>query len=302
MHHPQQVGDSMVQPSLPRVSAVILPDAWELPGKPEGGSAVVQDAYRQTTFQLGGDLRLLAEGMNLQLRVQRDAAPSKYRTHALAASVMSWSRAFLGISDAAVLVTRGSYASCPAIVRAACECLAASAQLCAEELPAFLDWLGGALHPDEEVKAIEVGMGQFFAGSTVAADPRFSEVYRAASELARPHLGAGLLLTAPESSAVRLALTFGDQSFHFGWAQLMLGWLLALCEVALRLSRSAGGHVFPIADETSAAIDAWTERVNETLARPGRAVMRLIEHGGESRWLIENFRRQSSGAPRRYLL
>jgi hypothetical protein len=292
----------MTTPSLPRVSGVILPDAWELPSKPEGASPAIQDAYRQTTFQLGGDLRLLHEGMNLLLQLQRDTQPSKYRTHALAAAVMSWSRGFLGVGDAATLVLRGSYVSCPAIVRVACECVAAATQLRAEELPAFMDWLGDAMRPDDQTKAIDVGMGQFFAGSTVAADPRFSGVYRAVSELARPHMGAALLMTAAESNATRLAITFGDQTFHFGWAQLILGWLLALCEVQLRLAVETGGDVFNITPELRGRLAAWTARVEASLSNTARCTMDLVEVDAERRWLIANFRRQASGAPKKYLL
>ncbi len=78
----------------PRVSPVVAPERWDLPGKPpEGALPIVQDAYRQTGFQLADDLRLLAEGMNLQLRIVQDSHPSRFRTHALAAGLMLWSRA-----------------------------------------------------------------------------------------------------------------------------------------------------------------------------------------------------------------
>ena len=289
------------QPSH-RVAPVIAPDSWDLPGKPDGASAAVQDAYRQTGFSLGADLRLLHEGMNLHLRIVKDSHPSKYRTHALAAALMPWSRAFLAISDAVTLLMRGSYVSCPAIVRGACEEMAAATQLRAEELPAFLEWLEEALRPDERHKAVNVGMGQFFAGSTIAADPRFSLVYRAASELARPHLGASLMLVAPESNQTRLAVTFGDQGFHFGWAHLLLGWLLTLCEVQLRLVTEDGGEVFNLTDETRAAVADWRRRLEEALVQPGRCRMELVDDTGGPRWLIHNFRRQPGGAPKKYLL
>lgn len=292
----------MTTPSAHRVAPVVAPETWELPARPEGAPAAVQDAYRQTQFQLSGDLRLLHEGMNLQLRLVRDSYPARYRTRALAAALMPWSRAFLGISDATLLVTRGSYASCPPIVRVVCECIAASTQLRAEELPAFEEWLAAALRPNEDHRAVEVGMGQFFAGSTIAADPRFSTVYRAVSELSRPHLGAGLMLTAPESNQQRLAITFGDQTFHFGWAQLILGWLLALCEIQLRLVLDTGAGVFNVTPATRAACDDWRGRVNAVLADPSRCMAEPVLDDGDQRWLISNFRRQSTGAPRKYLL
>lgn len=289
------------QPSH-RVAPVFAPESWELPGKPEGAPPAIQDAYRQTQFALGGDLRLLHEGMNLQLRLVHDSHPSRYRTHALAAALMPWSRAFLGISDAVTLLSRGSYVSCPGIVRGACEYIAAATQLRMEELPAFLEWLGTALRPDERHKGTEVGMGQFFAGSTIAQDPRLSVVYRAASELARPHIGASLLLVAAESNATRLAVTFGDQSFHFGWAQLLLGWLIALCEAQLRLVTITGADVFNISDYARQARDEWAARAVAALDNPARCAMEPVAIDGDQRWLMHNFRRQSSGAPRRFVL
>lgn len=291
----------MSSEATPRVSAPILPERWDLPGRPEGAPAAVQDAYRQTQFLLGGDLRLLREGMNLQLQIVRESSPSRYRTHALAAALMPWSRAFLALSDATTLTLHGSYASCPALVRTACECVAAAAQLSAEELPTFEAWLAEAFRPDEMYKAVAIGMGQFFAGSTLAADPRLSVVYRAASELARPHLGASLVLTAVDSNAQRLALTFADQSFHFGWAQLVLGWLLGVCEVQLRLVTGAG-TVFHLTEEAAAAAAAWTARAAATLDDPARCRMEPVDDTGGPRWLLVNVRRQPGAAPRKLLL
>ncbi len=291
----------MSSEATPRVSAPVLPERWELPGRPEGAPAVVQDAYRQTQFLLGGDLRLLREGMNLQLQIVRDSSHARYRTHALAAALMPWSRAFLALSDAATLVLHGSYPSCPPLVRTACECVAAAAQLSAEELPTFEAWLKEAFRPDETHKAVAIGMGQFFAGSTLAADPRLSVVYRAASELARPHLGASLVLTAVDSNAQRLAVTFADQSFHFGWAQLVLGWLLGVCEAHLRLVTGTG-TAFHITEETTAAVQAWIARAGAALDDPARCRMEPVDDAGEPRWLLVNVRRQPGAAPRKLLL
>src|SRR5581483_6251003 len=107
----------MTQPGQPpqRVAPLVLPERWDPPGKPEGAASTVQDAYRQTSFQLGADLRLLNEGMNVQVRTMRDSSPSRYRTLPLATMAMYWSRAFLAMSDCMLLVTRGSYPSCPTL-------------------------------------------------------------------------------------------------------------------------------------------------------------------------------------------
>src|SRR3989304_8312650 len=121
----------MTQPPVPiqRVSAIPFPERYELPGKPEKASAAAQDAFRQTTFVLGDDLRLFEEGMGFQLRIVHDAAASSYRTHSYAALMGLWSRTFLALADTCVLTTRGSYPSCAPLVRTACEVIAAQHQL-----------------------------------------------------------------------------------------------------------------------------------------------------------------------------
>ena len=134
--------------------------------------AAAQDAYRQTQFVLGGDLRLFAEGMELQLRILNDSSHSRYRTHVYAAVVSTWSRAYTAMADACLLVTRGSYASVPNLVRSACELIAAEYQVQREEMGEYVGWLLAHLKPDEEHKAFDVGLGHYFAGTTLAADER----------------------------------------------------------------------------------------------------------------------------------
>lgn len=285
-----------------RVSPVIVAERWDRPGRPaDDALPSVQDAYRQTTFQLGDDLRLLHEGMNLQLRVVRDSYPSTYRTYPLAAGLMFWSRAFLAISDAAAAVTRASYGSVAPLVRCACECIAAGHQAHTEEQAAFQAWLRESMAPNEEHKAIEVTIGQFMAGSTLVAEADLGAVYRAASEFGRPHFGVSAALVAPESNQQKLAVTFADQSFHLGWAQITLGWLLTLCDAQLRLA-CVPGAPYHVTDEARGAITAWSAAVHRLLAKPDRCRIQEVMDGLHRRWLIHNFRRQAGGAPRRLLL
>lgn len=285
-----------------RVSPVIAPERWVRPGKPgDDAPASVQDAFRQMGFQLGGDLRLLDEGMNLQLRLVQDSHPSKYRTHPLAAGLLLWSRAFLAVSDAAMAVTRASYGSVAPLVRMACECIAAAHQAHTEEQGAFLAWLGGALQPDEHHKATDITIGQFMAGSTLVTEQDLGAVYRAASELARPHFGVSVALVAPESNQQKLAVTFADQAFHFGWAQLTLGWLLRLCDAQLRLAQVAGAP-YCVTEDAAAMIGTWSENTGRLLDQPDRCRIDEVMDGNTRRWLIVNFRRQAGGAPRRLLL
>lgn len=284
-----------------RVSAIPFPERYGLPAKPEGSPPAVQDAYRQTAFVLGEDLRLFEEGMNLQLRIVRDASPSAFRTHPYAALIGLWSRTFLGLADACVLVSRGSYPSCPPLVRAACEFVAAQHQLHATDMEEFMEWLAGNLKPSEEHKAFEFGFGRYFAGERLAADERLRSVYRPASELGRPSFGATLLQIGPESNNRHLALAFGDGSFHVGWAEIVLGWLLALCERQLEVSVRAD-DVYPIEEEIRGTYADFAVRVDQALGRPGRCAVDEIDEGGVKRLLARDFRRAPSGAPKRFLL
>ena len=284
-----------------RVAPLILRERWDLPGKPENALPAILDAYRQSQFQLGADLRLFAEGMNLQLQVLRDSHPSKYRTFPLAAMAMYWSRAFQAMSDAALLVSHGSYPSCPALVRAACEAISAETQAGGEEQPQFLEWLAGALQPNAEHHATEIGLGIYFAGSTLASNPLLGPAFRAASELSRQHFGVTLLESASESNRQRIAVAFADQGFHFGWAQLILGWLLAVCRAQLELCLIAGGP-FYLSDDTRQTASVFAGRVEQALAAPQRCSIEEFTEGGNRRFLIHNFRRQSGGAPRKLLL
>ncbi len=293
-------------PSLPtpgqRISGIDVPPEYRLPAKPDASEpAAVQEAHRETQFVLGADLKLFAEGMALQLRILNDSSHSRYRTHVYAAVVSNWSRAYSAMSDACALVTRGSYGSVPNLVRSACELIAAEYQLHREEMGEYVGWLLGHLKPDEEHKAFDVGLGHYFAGSTLAADERLRQVYRAASDLGRPNFGATLLLTAAETNNARLAYAFDDHAFHVALAEIELGWLIRLCErqiaVAVHLQ-----DVFNIAEETHTAYGDYARRVEELLSKAGRARIEEVEDGNFKRWLVQNFRRQPSGAPKKMLL
>ena len=292
----------MTDGSVLRVSPVVSPERWVRPGKPgDDAPPSIQDAYRQTGFQLGADLRLLEEGMNLQLRLVHDSHPSKFRTHPLAAGLMLWSRAFLAMSDAATAIVHGSYGSVAPLARMACECIAAAHQAHTEELAAFREWLTGAMKPDEQHKATDITIGQFMAGSTLVSEADLGAVYRAASELARPHFGVSAAFVAAESNQQKLAVTFADQAFHFGWAQLTFGWLLRLGDVQLRLAQTPGAP-YNVSDELSDASVSWSGRVHHLLEQPDRCRIEEISDGLNRRWLIHNFRRQAGGAPRRLML
>lgn len=296
----------MVQPQLPtpgqRISGVDLPPTYELPSKPGlSTSPAVQDAYRQTQFHLSADLKLFAEGMALQLAILRDSSHSRYRTPVYAAVVGSWSRAYSAMADACELVVRGSYTSVPNLVRSACELIAVQHQVHAEEEAEFIGWMLGHFKPDETFKAFDVGLGHYFAGSTLAADERLRVVYRAASDLGRPNFGATLLAVGPESNNLRLAYSFADAAFHAGWAEVEFAWLLCLCERQLAVAVHMP-DVLNITQDTHTAYDDYSRRVTTTLASPGRARIEEVEQAGFKRWLVHNWRRQPAGAPKKVLL
>lgn len=291
----------MTQPPQPgqRVSPMRFPERYELPGRPDAPAA--GDAYRQTQFLLGNDLELFATGMDLQLQVLRDSSPSRYRTHPLAAVVGLWSRAYLGLADACTLLTRGSYVSCLPLVRAACECVAAQEGLRRADMDEFLGWLAATLKPNERHKATEVELGRYFAGEVLAGDERLRDVYRPASDLGRPNFGATLLQVGPESNNQRLALVFADGAFHIGWAELVLGWLLALAERQIHVTVDAD-DLFPISDDVRSRYDGFARGVDAALANSARCSIEEVEEEGYKRYLVHNFRRTSGTAPKKVLL
>ena len=291
----------MTEPPKPaqRVSAIPLPDGYRLPAKPDDPAA--QDAHRQATFILGNDLRLFEQAMQLQLRITRDAAHSAFRKYPYAAIMGLWSRTYSALTDACMLTLRGSYASVPPLVRAACEQIAAQHQLHLTDMELFTDWLGEALLPNDEHKAIDVGIGRYFAGETLAADATLRAVYRPASELGRPNFGATLVEAGPESNNRRLALSFGETAFHLGWAELTLGWLLSLGERQLAVAVHAA-DVFAIHEDTHAAYTDIADAVAAALARPDRCSIDEVPDGDYTRFLVGNMRRAAGGAPKKLLL
>ncbi len=284
-----------------RVSAIAAPDAYQLPVRPEGAPASVQDAFRQTQFVLGADLEVFAQAMELQLRLLKDAAHSRYRTQELAALTGLWSRAFLYLQDAMIMSCRGSYVSAIPAVRASAEVVAAQEGLRAGEMEQHQQWLLGALKPNEAFKAVEFELGRYFAGEVLAADPVLRSVYRPASDLGRPNFGATLLQIGPESNNSRLALAFADTSFHLAWAELVIGWLIALSVRQVKVIVDAE-PVFPVSDQVRAQYGELQAKSDELLAAADRCVIEALADGSDHRYLVHNFRRSTGAAPKKILL
>lgn len=284
-----------------RIAAIPFPERYNLPSRPEDPSPAVRDAHRQTRLLLGGDLGLFRRLMNLQLRIVADSRHPRYRTHSYAALTGFWSRTLLYKADACALVSRGAYASCLPLLRAASECVAAQDQLRAEDMDWFTGWLSGTLKTRRSLRALEIEMGSYFAGETLAADERLRSVYRPASDLGRPNFGATLLQVGAQSDAQRLALTFGDRSFHLGWAELILGWLLTLAERQLHVALAAEG-IFALSDEVRAAYGSLAAEVDGALGRADRCRIEEVEEDNFTRHLVHNFRRTQGSDPKKVLL
>ena len=120
----------MSEQPVPKVAPYAFPERYVLPARPAGEPPSVQDAHRQTHFLLPADLTLFEGAMNLQLALV--AAGAKKRSAEAAAILGFWSRVFSCLSDGCVLLGRASYASCPPLLRTACDCIAAQRSLIAD--------------------------------------------------------------------------------------------------------------------------------------------------------------------------
>jgi hypothetical protein len=96
-------------------------------------------------------------------------------------------------------------------------------------------------------------------------------------------------------------VSFADASFHQGWAEVTLGWLLALSARQVRVIIEASG-IFPISEARREAYTRLQKRVDDSLARRDRCRIEEVEDGYDRRYLVHNFRRGSGGSPRRILL
>ena len=281
------------QPKL-RIILTAFPERYDLPSRPAAALPTVQDSHRQSQFLLGTELALFERAMNLQLDIV--AANAKNRFPQAAALLALWSRVFSYLADTCTLMSRGSYVSCPPLLRAACDCIAAQRSLLAEGFADYLGWFAAAFSQDREHAALAIDLGRFRAGSILAQDQRLGAAYRLLTDLSMPHFGATALQTAPDSSLQRLALGFGDSSFHLGWAELVLGWLLTLADVQIETAISSG--VFVVDDVVRSEHERLSRDIHTAVASPRRC---HVEEA-DGRFLFHNFRRAASGAPKRVIL
>jgi len=284
------------EPARPKLRVALsgFPDRYRLPSRPSGVWPTVQDAYRQTQFLLGTDLAVFERAMNLQLRIV--AANSKARTTPAAALFAFWSRTFSHLADACGLLSAGSYVSCPPLLRAACDCIAAQRSAVADDFAEYEEWFGIAIQQDREHAATAFDLGRFRAGSVLAEDERLGSVYRLLTDLSMPHFGASALQTAPDSNLQKLAISFADGGFHLAWAELIVGWLLMLADTQITTVVSSG--VFAVDPTVREDCEGLSREINAALGSTRRCYVEEV--GG--RFLFHNYRRTSTGAPKRVML
>ncbi len=276
-----------------KVALTAFPERYIAPSKPSTASPAVQDAYRQTGFLLGDDLLLFERAMNLQLAIV--AANRKARTPAAGAMLSFWSRTFSHLADVCTLVSLGSYSSCAPLLRSALDCIAVQRGLVRDGFGEYEEWLEGAISQAKAQNALAFDLGRYRAASVLAEDERLGPLYRLLTDLSMPHFGATAFQIGSDSNLQKLSLSFGDSAFHLGWAELIMGWLLVLCEAQLQTVVAAG----PIVTEgLSADIDDLAHDTKSAIESDRRCYVEEVE----GRFLFHNFRRKPGGVPRRLIL
>jgi hypothetical protein len=270
-----------------------FPERYVLPGRPAGSPATA-DAHKQTQFFLGEELSLFERSMNLQLSVV--AANKKARAPGAAALLSFWGRTFTHLADACALMSSGSYVSCPPLIRTALDCLAAQRSLIRDGFQEYEEWFEEAVTQARQHQALSFELGGYRAGSVLAEDEQLGALYRLLTNLSMPHFGSTALQVGPESGPEKLTLAFADSTFHLGWAQLISEWLLSLSVTQIETTIQSGLLVLKDEAHSNAAI---VTRESTRLLGDSRRC-RVEETDG--RFLFHNFRRRSSGQPKRVML
>lgn len=294
-------GMMRIQDPPQRVSGMRVPAGWRLPGKPADLDEFADDAWRQTGFLCGEELRLLEAGLDLQARLAATGYTPSARNMTMAAFASLWSRAFLSISDAVALVRRGGYQSALPLLRQAVEFIGAQRGL-GDDMDEWRRFTHEAYGRHAQTRSTEVGLGTYFSGESIASDQHLRLIYKAASDFGRPNFGPTALFVANEASHEKYPLVFADQAFHLGWAQLLLGWALRLNVAQLHLALHLGQH-FPAPDEVRSEATALVRSIEAALGGAGRCrVEEWQDEQGRRRHLLVEFKRRPGDASQRVLL
>jgi hypothetical protein len=272
-----------------------LVERYALPPRPSSATATVLDAHRQTAFLLADDVTLFERAMNLQLSIV--AANQKKRDPHTQLLFAYWSRVFSLLADACAAVFMGSYVSAPPLVRAACDCVAAQRSLISDGFTEAEQWHPTAVAQAKEQNALALDIGRFRAGSVMAEDEVLGRLYRVASDLSMPHFGSTLLQVAPDTTLQRASVSFAEGVFHLAWAELTMGWLLAL--VNAQLETAAGCDLFAISKTIRGDIEHANTEIQAILSSRRRCYVEELPGGG---YLVHNYRRTATGQPKRVIL
>jgi hypothetical protein len=288
-------------PPRQRISPITFPDQPVVLAKPlDDEPHTRRDAFRETSFALALDLRWLNDAFALQRKIVEQSYGSSFRNRRYASALLFWSRLYSGGIEARALTARASYSAALPLMRGMMEWLGAEQAVVGDEQIEFEDWLREAWSNNAQQHATEVGMGQYMAGQQIAMAPETADAYRAVSELSRPHFGASALLTADGSHDKRFLVNWADEAFHLGWAQLLFGWQIVIQDRQCRFA--VGSGLFGVESEDRQEYQRLHRQGQTILQDQRRCRGEWIVDQGRQRLLIENYRRQPSGAPKRVLL
>ena len=289
------------EPPRQRISPITFPSETPSLTRPRDDEPQIRrDAFRETSFALPLDLRWLSDAFTLQRKVVEQSYGSSFRNRRYASALLFWSRIYSGGLEARALTARASYSATLPLLRGTMEWLGAEQAVVGDEQIEFEDWLREAWSNNAEHHAIEIGMGQYMAGQTIAMAPETADAYRAVSELSRPHFGASALLTADGSHDKRFLVNWADEAFHLGWAQLLLGWQITIQDRQCRFA--VGSGLFGVESEDRQEYQRLHRQSQTILQDQRRCRAEWTIDQGRQRLMIDNYRRQPSGAPKRILL
>jgi hypothetical protein len=266
--------------------------------KPPADAAGSADSYRQTSFVLSAEVEAVLEGLNAEGRAAVASSGAKYRNQRVASAMGLWSRAWLARLEALHAVQWGNYAAATPLVRAAADHQAAMLALLSTDAAEWQEWLeSDGIAISAEHHATEFRLHAFRSGETLAVHPILGPLYRVATDFSLPHFGATLLAAGSGSAPDHIEMTFGDRDFHYGLAELHLGWLLELGVAQANAVAKYEGVFAPTPELSTVA-----ERAGAIISLPSRCRVEQFESDGERRYLVHNWRREPRSAAKRLLL
>ncbi len=282
-----------VRVSPPRVFPVAT-----LAARPPADLAGSPDAYRQTSFVLEADLDAVLSGLNAEGGIAEASLGARFRSQAMVSALGLWSRSWLCRLEALHAVQWGNYAAATPLVRSAADYQAAMLYLLRTGAQEWREWLdSGGIAIAAEQHATEYTLHAFRAAEILAAHDILGPLYRVATDFSLSHFGSTLLVAGNESAPDHVSMTFGDRDFHFGLAELHLGWLIELGIAQVETLRE-----FPGVFAASELAEGWLARGRAALAGAARCRVEQVDQDGVRRYLVHNWRREPRSAPKRILL